>query len=391
MYQPRVADQPVLDQFAVTRAPRRGIGLLAAGLLASACTAGGGDEQQRAVPRAPSEFAATFDVESPLGLVAGEGQAWVLTSEDDGAALSRIDHTGGSTDVVSLPGRDFAMAPYGDGVVVTRLACAADECEETAVKVLVVDAAGGTVAEDEFAREFGGLESSGGGRGVDLVGVQDDVVWVDTGGQLIGYDVTTGETTDAEADEPGGLVCVLADGLYTLAVVDEDYFTGEILIPAEGPGPAFDVEIRRLDDGKWTPVPESRRALTHDQIYWKTCEGGGVAAGGGSASAPVWSADSGWVERGPYLRYLDLATAPEPTARGSAEQLFVLESAGVIRRWYAGPDGPMSSEVLEVPADLFVQPYAPMIWLTFDASATVATGCVQQEPGSVAECYIASR
>lgn len=359
--------------------------------LVSACTGGGSDAQEPATPRAPSEFAATFDVESPIALVAGDGQAWILRSDDAGASLSRIDHTGRSTDVVRLPGRDFGMAPYRDGVVVTRHACAAEECEETAVKALVVDAEGATVAEEEFAREWGGLEVSGQGRGVELIGVQDDVVWINSAGRLIGYDLTTGRTTDAEAVTPGAVTCVLADGLYTLVVVDEDYFADELLIPAEGPGPVFDVEIQRLVDDTWAPVPDSRRGLTYDEIYWKTCTGGGVHAGGSTAPGPVWSASSGWVERGPYLRYPDLATAPEPVARGSRDQLFVLESAGVIRRWFAGPDGPMSSELLEVPADLFVQPYGPGINLRFDASATVIAGCVQkQETWSAARCYIGS-
>jgi hypothetical protein len=358
----------------------------------SACTGGGGDAQEPAVPSVPSEFAATFDVESPIALVAGEGQAWVLRWDGDRAALSRIDHTGRSTDVVRLPGQDFAMAPYGDGVVVTRRACAAEECEETAVKVLVVDAGGATVAEEEFAREFGGLESSGEGRGTELLGLQDDVVWAYTGGQLNGYDLTSGRTTTAETATPGAVTCVLADGLYTLVVVDEAYLAGEILIPAEGPGPVFDVEIRRLVDGVWAPVPDTRRGLTYDEIYWQTCMGGGVNAGGSTAPGPVWSAFSGWVERGPYLRYPDLATAPEPTAGGSAGQLFVLESAGVVRRWFAGPDGPMSSEVLEVPADLFVQLYEPQVHLTFDASDTVIAGCVQrQQDLQSARCWIGSR
>lgn len=378
----------------MTRAPRRAFGLLVAGALvgfsAAACTGGGAEEP--AAPNPPSEFAATSDVESPMGLVAGEGQGWVLRSVDEGASLSRVDHTGRSTEAARLPGQYFGMAPYGDGVVVTRRACAAEECEETAVKVLVVDAAGATVTEDEFAREFGGLEASGEGPGVELIGVQDDVVGLDTGGQLIGYDLTTGRTTVAEADEPGGQVCALADGLCTLTVVDGDYVAGEILIPAEGPGPVFDVEIRQLVDGAWAPVPASRRGLTYDEIYGWTCRGGGVHAGGGTAPGPVWSGASGWVERRPYLRYPDLATAPEPTAQGSAEQLFVLESAGVVRRWFAGPDGPMSSEVIEVPADLFVQPYGPGITLRFDASDTVVTGCVQkQENWQTARCWIGSR
>ncbi len=374
----------------------RWVGLSAiAGALALmvGCTAGASDAEEPATaPGAPSEFAATFDVESPLGLVAGDGQAWVLRSDDAGAALSRVDHTGRSTDVVRLRGQSFALAPYGDGVVVTRLACAAEECEETAVKVLAVDAAGATVAEGEFAREFGGLDGSGEGRGSDLLGLQDDVVRVYTGGQLIGYDLTTGRTTTAETATPGAVTCMLADGLHALVVVDEDYFADEIFIPAFGPGPVFDVEIQRLVDDTWVPVPDSRRGLTYDEIYWQSCTGGGVQAGGGSDPSPVWSSGSGWVERGPYRRYLDLATAPEPTTRGSAGQLFVLESAGVVRRWFAGPDGPMSSEVLEVPADLFVQLYEPQVRLMFDASDTVVTGCVQrQQDLQTARCWLGSR
>ncbi|SDE91558.1 hypothetical protein SAMN05660485_02101 [Blastococcus fimeti] len=362
------------------------------GVTAAACSGGAVDAQEPAVPSVPSQFAATFDVDSPMGLVAGDGQAWVLTPDDAGALLSRIDSTGRSTDVVRLPGQSFAMAPYRDGVVVTRHACAAEECEETAVKALVVDAAGATVVEEEFAREFGGLDSSGEGGGVELLGVQDDAVWVYTGGRLIGYDLTTGRTTTAETATPGAVTCMLADGLYTLVVVDEDYFADEIFLPAEGPGPVFDVEVQRLVDDTWAPVPDSRRGLTYDDIYWQSCTGGGVHAGGSIAPGPVWSGTSGWVERGPYLRYPDLATAPEPTARGSAGQLFVLESAGIVRRWFAGPDGPMSSEALQVPADLFVQPYGPSVHLTFDASESVIAGCIQkQESWSDARCWVASR
>lgn len=377
----------------MTRAPHRAAVLLVAGaLLAAGCTGGESRAEEPAAPSAPSEFAATFDVGSPLALVAGDGQAWILTSAEAGAQLSRIDHTGASTEVARLPGQIHAMAPYGDGVVVTRHACAAEECEETAVKVLVVDAAGATVAEDEFAREWGGLEIVGQGRGIELIGVQGDVVWVDTGAQLIGYDLTSGGTTVAEAAEPGGQVCSLADGLHTLVVVDEDYFTGELVIPGEGPGPAFDVEIRRLVDGAWEPLPDSRRELTYDEIYGWTCRGGGVDAGRATEPGPVWSAASGWVERGPYLRYPDLAVAPEPTTYGSEGQFFVLEDAGLMRRWFAGPDGPMSSELLEVPADLFVQPYGPSISMLVDASESVVTGCVRDtQTWANAECYVGSR
>ena len=64
----------------------------------------------------------------------------------------------------------------------------------------------------------------------------------------------------------------------------------------------------------------------------------------------------------------------------------------MIRRWFAGPDGPMSAELLEVPADLFVQPYGPGVPLTFAASDTVVAECVQREENwQNADCYMDSR
>jgi hypothetical protein len=194
--------------------------LAAAVVLASGCS--GGDPAEAAAPSAPAQFSATFDVDSPMVLVAGDGQAWLLRSDGSGAALSRIDHIGRSTDVVRLTGQSFAMAPYRDGVVVTRRACAAEDCEETAIKALVLDAAGRTVAEAELDRTFGGLDTSGEGPGLELLGVQDDVVWLDSSEELIGLDVLAGRTV-TRVPSPLGATCLLAEGLHTLVPLDGQY------------------------------------------------------------------------------------------------------------------------------------------------------------------------
>jgi hypothetical protein len=105
----------------------------------------------------------------------------------------------------------------------------------------------------------------------------------------------------------------------------------------------------------------------------------------------VWAPSSGWVERGPYRAPPSLTVALEPTATGQGAQLFVLQRAGAMRRWFDGPDGPMSSQALDVPADVFVQPFGPSVHMLFDASTTTLAGCVQQtlsEPA--ADCWIGS-
>ena len=96
----------------------------------------------------------------------------MLTQDGSGASLSRIDHTGRSTDVDRLPGVSQGMAPYRDGVVATRVACEGEDCEETAVEIVVLDGTGSTVSEAEYARHAGGLDST---QGVELVGVDGDV------------------------------------------------------------------------------------------------------------------------------------------------------------------------------------------------------------------------
>ena len=362
---------------------------LTVGVLAvvTACDGGGSDTARPAGPSAPAEFSATFEVDSPTQLMAGEGQAWLLTPDGSGATLSTIDHTGRVDDVLQLPGRGPDMAPYRDGVVVARVACDARDCTETAVKVLVVDGAGSTVAEAELARRPGGIEDAGEVR---LIGVSEDVVWLDTSDGLIGHDVATGRAV-AQVPSPQGVTCLLAGSLYTLVPLDGEYFGHPGLILAGAPDPQYDAELHQLVDGRWTAVPDSVHPLTDWQLMASICQGGGVDTGSALEGGPVWSPASGWVSRGPYLAPLSLEVAPEPTATGQADQLFVLETAGVVRRWFAGPDGPMSAETLEVPADIFVQPFGPGIWLDFDRSATVVTGCAQQvEDLPLADCWIGS-
>jgi hypothetical protein len=149
----------------------------------------GGDAA--AAPSAPRKFEATFEVERPLQVVAGNGQAWLLAEADGGAALSRIDHTGRVTDVADLTGQTHHMAPFRDGVVVARIACDGDACEETVAKVLVVDSDGSTVSETEFAREPGSPDRS---DGVRVFGFYEEVIWIQTSAGLVGFDATTGRT-----------------------------------------------------------------------------------------------------------------------------------------------------------------------------------------------------
>lgn len=362
---------------------------LAAGVLALVVGCSGGESGAggAVAPSAPAEFSATFDVDTPLEVTAGNGQAWLLASDDSGAALSRIDHTGRVDEVLALPGQAFAMAPYDDGVVVARAACDAEDCTETAVKVLALDADGSTVAEAEFARQPGGIEDAGEVR---LIGVQEDVVWLDTPDGLIGHDVASGRTV-ARAPSPQGVTCLLDGGLHTLVPLDGQYFGHGGWTYAGVPDPQYDVELQRLVDGEWTPVPDSVQPLTDQQMQLARCQGGGVDTGSGLDASPVWSSTSGWVTRGPYLAQLSLQVAPEPTTTGQGDQLFVLETAGVVRRWFAGPDGPMSAVTLEVPADIFVQPFGPVVRMLFDASSSVSVGCVEQrEAAPVADCWIGS-
>ena len=165
---------------------------------------GGGDEDAAAPPSAPAEFAAAFEVDAALEVVAGNDQAWVLATTDGGAAVSRVDHTGRLAEVADLTGQSHVMAPYGDGVVVARVTCDGDQCEETVTKVLVLDAEGSTVAEEEFAREPGAPEAESGTYDqVRMVGVDGEVIWLETSEGLVSYEPGSGRTGTGRPDTGG--------------------------------------------------------------------------------------------------------------------------------------------------------------------------------------------
>ena len=189
-----------------------------------------------------------------------------------------------------------------------------------------------------------------------------------------------------------GATCLLAGDLYTPVPVDGQYFGHEGVPLGNGvPDPVYGFTLSRLDDGIWTTVPDTLHELTDWQFQLARCIGGGMRFGRPDLPGPVWSPLSGWVDRESYLAPPSLEVAPEPVTSGQADQLFVLQTAGVIRRWFDGPDGPMSAETLDVPADIFVQPYGPVVQVFFDASPNVIAGCVQQSLAQpTARCYLRS-
>jgi hypothetical protein len=350
----------------------------------SACSGGKSDRGEPADPAPPREFEATFDVESPIELVAGDGQAWILTGVDGGASLIRIDHTGRTTDVVSLPGHSHRMAPYLDGVVVVHMDCTSGE--EPVARVLLVDGGGATVAEEEYAREQGSFDCGDSAwDSVGLIGIYDDVLWMSfPGKELLGYDLGSGRTT-TRGELPSGVACVLTDGLYTVMPLDEPYPRANF---SDEP---YDSAVHRLVDGSWTPLPDTRRVFRGYPLVRPECVGGALRIGPADAPAPAWSPAAGWVDREAYLEPPNVAVPPEAIALGQGGQLFALESDGVIRRVFAGPDESMSVEMVDVPADIFFQHDGPVPLLLFDKSSTVNAGCVQQpEARSTAQCYISS-
>jgi hypothetical protein len=110
----------------------------------------------------------------------------------------------------------------------------------------------------------------------------------------------------------------------------------------------------------------------------------------GSGRPPEGSAD--WyaapARRLDYDQYQgppSLEVAPEPVTAGRDGQVFVLESEGVIRR-YVGLE---AQEAIDVPADIFFQPFDSTRALFFDTGDSVAVGCIRQDwPGT--ECWIGS-
>jgi hypothetical protein len=273
---------------------------------------GEGGDAAAAAPSAPPEFAATFDVDAPLQVVAGNNQAWVLAETDGGAAVSRVDHTGRVSEAVDLTGQSHEMAPYGDGVVVARVACGGDDCEDTVAEVRVLDPAGESLAEDEIARGEGPPYcESGTCDTVDILGVNGDEVWLET------YDILPASTERFVSWNPE---------------------TGRT---------SSDRPQDRGED--WRPAPSRR--LDVDR----------------------------------YQRPPSLEVAPEPVAAGQDDQVFVLESDGVIRRYV----GLVAQESIDVPADLFFQPFDSTRPLYFDKSPSVVVGCIQQEWPD-ARCWIGS-
>ena len=269
------------------------------------------EDGDAAPPSAPPEFAAAFDVERTLAVVAGVNQAWVLAEVDGGAAVSRVDHTGELTEVARLTGQSHEIAPYGDGVVVARVACGGDDCGATVAEARVLDAVGEVVAQKEIARGEGAPYcESGTCDRVFILGVGGDAVWLETSdilpssGRYVSWDPGTGRTGSGR--------------------------------PPEG-------------SADWHAAPSRR--LDYDQY------------------------------QGPP----SLEVAPEPVTAGRDGQVFVLESDGVIRR-YVGLE---AQETIDVPADLFFQPFDSTRPLFFDTSTSVVVGCIQHE-WPAAGCWIGS-
>ena len=79
-----------------------------------------------------------------------------------------------------------------------------------------------------------------------------------------------------------------------------------------------------------------------------------------------------------------------PTATDLIREAYVVARG----RFVGGPGAPMSTQVLEVPADIFVPPVGPYVDMLFDASTTTLAGCVQQYGDQsvqpAAECWIGS-
>ena len=185
-----------------------------AGVLALLSACGDGAAEDPAAHEAPSGTGGSFLADIPGQVVAADGQAWMTSYDDGDQRLSRVDLTGRRTDVMPVYGHSLQLAAYRDGVVVVNIACADEECDATVTRVVVLDGEGSTVSEQDHAREPGAPEDS---DGVRLVGVQEDLVWIQTSAGLIAQDARTGETVARGQlpDESFG-PCLLEDGMYSL-------------------------------------------------------------------------------------------------------------------------------------------------------------------------------
>lgn len=338
-----------------------------------------------------------FTVESPSAVVAADGQAWLLINEGAGQSLSRLELTGPLIPVMDVPGQSVQLAPYRGGVIIASVACSDEGCQETVVNGLVVDGEGLIVSEQELLREPFGPEDS---DSVRLIGVYEDIVWVNTNSEVIGYNPQTGQTVARATAQPGA-TCLLADGqVYALLSLGEPLggrgvYTGETL---DDP---YDVGIHRLVDGRWTLLPETRRTLTELQLGVTRCVGGAMRSGPDGSTSPTWSPSSGWTDglplpgletdEGPVEGPPGLSAPILPQADGRENQRFILESDGVIRRVFGSRDVPLTVDTVNVPADIFKHDSNSLpSRLVFDMSSTVVVGCIEHSSEEIptGQCYI---
>lgn len=367
------------------------LGFSACGIvLLSACAGVHSDASAPPAPGVSPSPQGVFTVESPLRVVAAKDQAWILTHESDGASLSRIGVTGPSTNVRRVPGQGFQMTPYRDGVVVASVACADSACRETVVSSLVLDGQGTTVSALEFAREPGSPERS---DAVQLIGVQENTVWLRTAPEVIAYDPQTGRIVD-RAPSPNGISCLFEDGLYTLLSLDKQ-FPPRGLLDGSTIDDAYEVAIHRLVDGEWAQLSGTRRTLTELQLGTAECVAGAVRTGPADSPSVAWSPASGWADVEPLPGRRD-GRPPVPAegpvvADGQQNQRFFLESDGVLRRVFGTRGAAMRAETLDAPAEVFKRdPNGPPPALLFDQSPTIVAGCVLSllDTSKAAQCYI---
>ncbi len=340
---------------------------------------------------APLAGGTTYTVGSLAEIVAADGQVWMLADEKGDIVLSRVELDGRSTRVMSVPGQSPRMAPYRDGVVVLSVACADRRCDETASRVVVLDGGGSTLSEHELSREPGPLED---GDSVTLVGIQDDRLWALAGGEVISFDLATGQIS-GRGPRSDGVTCLLDGGLYSLSSL-----SGPLGSRGSGQEPfdePYEVVVEQLVDETWVELGETRRTVTEIQLSLAECVGGSVRTGVSDQPSPAWSPATGWFEAQPYTAAVNRGPDELPfitkVARGQADQLFVLERDGLIKRLFAAPGAPLAVDTLDVPADVFRHDREGLPpGLSFDMSSTVLVGCVSQTSfeadSSASRCYV---
>jgi hypothetical protein len=349
-----------------------------------------GDAGDPAASGGPSGTGGPFLAEIPGQVVAADGQAWMTSYEEGDQRLWRIDLTGRRTDVMPVSGQSVQMASYREGVVVVSVDCADEACDETVTRVVVLDGEGSTLSEQDHAREPGPPEDS---DGVWLVGVREDLVWIETSAGLIAQDAQTGQIAE-RSPRTNHFICLLDDGLYGLSSLSGT--PGGEGSGAESFDAPYEVVVERFDDGRWTPLPDTRRTVTMYELSQTDCVGGALRTGQADATSPAWSPDTGWFDAAPYTAPVNRGPEELPYITSVAfsrdDQRFALESDGVIRRVFAAPGAPLSTETVNVPPGVFVHDRnGPPPGLYFDMSSTVVAGCISQttfdEPVP-AQCFI---